>query len=212
MNKKGLFSFFKGKENDVVSTESNTGNVDQKLVDGAKDLLQGILNRCNFDGAVSAHVEEDNLIRLDIEETEDTGRIIGREGNTVESLQILLKAMMFKQFNERVKIGVDAGGYKQKRMDKAQNAALKAAQFINKENSKKELNPMPASERRAIHILFKEHDELMSYSVGEGASSTRCNRTSRRNHCLISPPLRPLPHLELVALASYDSLVMLLTP
>ncbi|MDA1352937.1 MAG: KH domain-containing protein [bacterium] len=170
MSKKGLFSFFKGKESEESTLESSAvadSNISPKLVNGAKELLEELLKRCGFEGDVTARIEEE-LISLEIEETDDTGRIIGRDGNTVESLQTLIKAMMFKTYGERVKVAVDAGGYKQKRMDKAQNQALQAAQLISKETNKQELNPMSAAERRAIHMLFKEHEELMSYSVGEG--------------------------------------------
>lgn len=171
---KGLFSFFKGKDaepstGNTAVAQAEGANIDPKLVNGAKDLLVELLKRCNFEGEVTASIDEE-LITLEIEETDDTGRIIGREGSTVESMQTLLKAMMFKAYGERVKVAVDAGGYKQKRMDKAQNQALRAAQNINEDTPKQELNPMSAAERRAIHVLFKEHAELMSYSVGEGDS------------------------------------------
>ncbi len=78
--------------------------------------------------------------------------------------------MMYKQFNAPVKVVVDAGQYKRKRLDKAQNMALRAAQSIDLSVTKQELDPMNAAERRAVHMLFQDHAELISYSVGEGVT------------------------------------------
>jgi len=143
--------------------------VNKEAIDYAKEKLETLLQQTQFGGTVSTTVEEEGLILLEITDSEDTGRIIGRDGSTIDSLQILIRAMVYQKYREPMQILVDSGGYRQKRLENARSRALRVANYINENNPKESLSPMSAAERRAVHMLFQEDSSLKTYSEGEGS-------------------------------------------
>lgn len=144
--------------------------VDPEAEQFIKEKLETILSLAGFQAVVVARPDKPGIIFLDITDTDEMGAVIGREGNTIESLQVLLKAFLYKKYGKQVPLIVDAGNYRKKRLEKAKSHAIRASKDINEQYPRKELEPMSAAERRVIHMIFKEHNRLKSYSVGEGAN------------------------------------------
>src|SRR5262245_15466353 len=76
----------------------------------AKDTLQQLLEALGFDATIEEHSLEDGLM-LDVK-TEDSGRLIGRQGQTLSDLQYLLNRLLFQQDQTAPKVMVDVGGYR----------------------------------------------------------------------------------------------------
>ena len=195
--KKGIFGFFKGKNRDSIITEEeanqrnyalskakdeNTSTeelvatqlkespITQEIIDFAKDQLNTILNLSGFPSQVSLIKVDDFKLFLDIDNEEDAGRIIGKDGATLEALQILLKTMVFNKFKTSLVIILDTGGYRERKVETIKVNAAKMAKIVIQKNTKAELKPMNASERRTVHMLFQDHDQIKTYSVGEGVT------------------------------------------
>ncbi len=120
-----------------------------------------------------------NLTRADSDEMggpvfnidgEDSGLLIGRRGETLKALQFLVNFMARKQLDERTRIVLDVAGYQQRRIDALGTMARRVAQRVATSGRSIALEPMPANERRIIHITLAEHPAVTTESMGDGNS------------------------------------------
>ncbi len=120
---------------------------------------------------VEPGVEEESTdpITLDIE-GDDLGILIGRRGQTLASLQYIVRLIMAHQMKAWLPITIDVEGYKQRRYQALQNLAWRLAEQVQAKNAPFTLEPMPAYERRIIHLTLAEHPGVSTYSVGAGES------------------------------------------
>ena len=173
MLKKKFLEFF-GSGTDTEqknSSDSRKENreITEEIFGYAKQRLQEILNLLEFDcQVISPYEANQNSIYLEIGETEDLGRIIGREGIMIESLQVLIRAMLFQRYSMSVTVHIDAGQYREKRCETLKTLALRTSKRLRKIGTQEELEPMNAYERRFIHLLFEKDETVKSYSIGEG--------------------------------------------
>ena len=171
-----IFKIFKNKDSETESTKNTETNrpkrkkIPEEALDYCEEKLQSMLNLSGLDADVSAHIKDEYCIYIDIESETDSGRIIGRNGNMIESLQVLLKAMIYKKFDTPIQLLIDVGGYVERRIESAKETAIIKSRQLSDKRPSIALEPMPASERRAIHIEFKENKRISSHSEGEGSN------------------------------------------
>lgn len=134
----------------------------------AKAFLAGILERMDIRAEVSLR-EDGDRITLDIE-TEEIERVIGRRGQVVDALQHLVgKHLARQRTEERQKpVVVDAGGYRQKQIERLEALALRMAERVVDEGMPVELAPMSAHDRRIIHMALAERPDVRTESEGQG--------------------------------------------
>ena len=168
-----FFNLFKNQSQDFSSqnSESNDPVLDSKeFLDSAKQILQGLLDKCNFIGEVVA-IEKNNAILLEIVNNSDAGRIIGKDGKTLEAFQTITRAIFYKNFpNCNHQLIVDLEHYRKKRIEKVKKTALSVAYSLSDKTPSKALEPMAAPERRAIHLLFENNDQFKTYSKDKGSN------------------------------------------
>lgn len=99
---------------------------------------------------------------------DDLGILIGRRGQTLASLQHIVRLIVAHQAKARVPIVIDVGGYKQRRYEALQALALRVAEQVKAGRRPFTLEPMPAYERRIIHLTLAGHSDVITESVGEG--------------------------------------------
>lgn len=104
---------------------------------------------------------------LDVE-GDDLGLLIGRRGETLASLQYLLNLMMTRQFGEHMMFTVDIEGYRRRRERQLNSLARRMADQVKRTRRPVLLEPMPANERRIIHLALAEDRLVQTSSVGEG--------------------------------------------
>jgi spoIIIJ-associated protein len=104
---------------------------------------------------------------LDVE-GDDLGLLIGRRGETLASLQYLLNLMMSRQFSEHMSFTVDVEGYRRRREKQLNTLAYRMADQVKRTRRPVTLEPMPANERRIIHLALAEDRQVQTSSVGEG--------------------------------------------
>ena len=133
------------------------------------EKLEELLYLSKFLGKVRSNENDGDKLYLEIYDAEDdAGRLIGKSGQTLYSFQTLLKNFVIRKFNSSIKISIDAGDYRNRRLAQIKEKALKAAEKVKTEGKKMYLEPMSPSERRAVHVLFETDSEIRTLSEGSG--------------------------------------------
>jgi spoIIIJ-associated protein len=94
--------------------------------------------------------------------------LIGRRGETLNNLQYLVRLMVNQRLHRWKNIVVDVEGYRRRRMEHLAQLALRSAQQVAQTGRALALEPMPASERRIIHLTLRDHPDVITESSGEG--------------------------------------------
>jgi spoIIIJ-associated protein len=110
-------------------------------------------------------VEDADEIRVTCEGA-DLGLLIGRHGQTIDSTQYLVNAIVWKGAEERKRVVVDASGYRARREETLQREAVRAAERAVSSGSPVELEPMSAVERRVVHERLKDYPGVTTSSDG----------------------------------------------
>ncbi len=106
-------------------------------------------------------------LTLDVQ-GDDLSGLIGRNGETLDALQYLLRMMLGRQINPDVNLLVDVQGHKRRREEQVRRMANRMAEQVAQRNRTMTLEPMPAHERRLVHIELRDHPSVRTESVGEG--------------------------------------------
>ena len=142
------------------------------LVKVATDTLQKLIARMDvsvFVNLMNVHNEEIGGPSFEID-GEDAGLLIGRKGQTMRSLQFIAAMISSNKLEDNVRIDLDVAGYKSRRYDSLANLAYKVAGQVVDTGSSITLEPMPANERRIIHVTLADDERVSSVSSGRGDS------------------------------------------
>jgi len=129
----------------------------------ATTILETILNHLGFQATLEEHVMEDGLL-LDVK-TEDSGRLIGRQGQTLSDLQYLTNRMLFQMDTSAPKVMVDVSGYRAQAREALVRKAKEAAEKVRRWGDVVELEPLNAFDRRIIHQALKDDPGIETHSV-----------------------------------------------
>jgi spoIIIJ-associated protein len=129
----------------------------------AKSTLEKILQLLGFDAAIEEHRMDDGIL-LDVK-TEDSGRLIGRQGQTLSDLQYITNRLLFQQDPSAPKIMVDVSGYRAQAREALVKKAKDAAEKVRRWGDVVELEPLNAFDRRIIHQALKDDPGIETYSV-----------------------------------------------
>ena len=128
-----------------------------------KASLEKILNLLGFSATVEEHQMEDGLL-LDVK-TEDSGRLIGRQGQTLSDLQYITNRLLFQQDPSAPKVMVDVSGYRAQAREALVKKAMDAAEKVRRWGDVVELEPLNAFDRRIIHQALKDDPSIETHSV-----------------------------------------------
>jgi spoIIIJ-associated protein len=128
-----------------------------------KETLEKILELLGFQATVEEHKLEEGLL-LDVK-SEDAGRLIGRQGQTLADLQYLTNRLLFQQDASSPKAMVDVGGYRAQAREALVKKARDAAEKVRRWGDAVELEPMTAFDRRVVHHALKDDPDVETHSV-----------------------------------------------
>src|SRR5246127_2715469 len=128
-----------------------------------KVTLEKILELLGFTATVEEHHMDDGIL-LDVK-TEDSGRLIGRQGQTLSDLQYLTNRLLFQMDPSAPKIMVDVSGYRAQARDALVKKAKEAAEKVRRWGDVVELEPLSAFDRRIIHNAIKDDPDIETHSV-----------------------------------------------
>ena len=100
----------------------------------------------------------------------DSGLLIGRRGNTLQSLQFIVQSIVRQQLNQDVRVALDVEQYRQRREDSLREMADRVADRVAQTGRSITLEPMTPSDRRIIHMFLDERGGIRTESVGYGES------------------------------------------
>ena len=128
-----------------------------------KATLEKLLTLLGFPATVEEHPMDDSLL-LDVK-TEDSGRLIGRQGQTLSDLQYITNRLLFQQDNTAPKVMVDVGGYRAQAREALVKKAMEAAEKVRRWGEVVELEPMSAFDRRIVHHALRDDPDIETQSV-----------------------------------------------
>ena len=148
--------------------ETEIAEVARTILETLLDLMGVPASVNTVHGAmVESKVEEPSAITLNVE-GDDLGILIGRRGQTLSCLQYLVRIIIGHQEKVWVPIVIDVEGYKQRRCNALQSLAWRIAEQVTRKREPFALEPMPAFDRRIIHLTLADHPEVTTESNGEG--------------------------------------------
>jgi spoIIIJ-associated protein len=128
-----------------------------------KEVLEKILSSLGFQATVEEHKLDEGVL-LDVK-TDDAGRLIGRQGQTLADLQYITNRLLFQQSPDAPKVMVDVGGYRTQAREALVKKAKEAADKVRRWGDAVELEPLNAFDRRVVHQALKEDPDVESHSV-----------------------------------------------
>jgi spoIIIJ-associated protein len=128
-----------------------------------KAILEELLKHLGFEATVDEQQLDEGIL-FDVK-CEDSGRLIGRQGQTLKDLQYLTNRLIFRQDQSSPKVTVDVGGYRSQARDALVKKAQEAAEKVRRWGDVVELEPMNAFDRRIVHNALKDDPGVETHSV-----------------------------------------------
>jgi spoIIIJ-associated protein len=130
-----------------------------------RELVERIAHEIGVQCTVEIEEREDEIRVLC--EGSDLGMLIGRHGQTIDAIQYLANAILFRgRYDERKPVIVDAAGYRDRRQATLDALALRMAEQAGATGQRVELEPMTAVERKIVHEKLKDDPEVETTSEG----------------------------------------------
>ncbi len=134
----------------------------------AEEFLMSVFEKMNIDCGLKIETKKsDLLINITDIDSKDKGIIIGKRGNTLDSLQYLTSLVANKESEKFVRVSLDAGNYREKREDTLRSLARKMADKAKSTKRPVKLEPMSAYERRIIHSALQRQTDINTFSEGK---------------------------------------------
>lgn len=159
------------------SQQSTTATTYAPPAQLSQEVLENLLTLMSITAKVESKystAEETNKqapssLTLDIQGN-DLGILIGRRGQTLASLQHIVRLIVAHHLKTRVDLVVDVEGYKERRHQSLEAMALRLAERVASSKQSITLEPMPAYERRVVHLALADHPNVMTRSIGDEES------------------------------------------
>ena len=128
-----------------------------------KEILEKILGTLGFAATVETHTLDGDLT-LDVK-TEEPGRLIGRQGQTLADLQYIVNRILFQQDQSAPKVMLDVGGYRSQAREALVKKARDAADKVRRWGDIVELEPLGSFDRRIVHHALRDDPDVETHSV-----------------------------------------------
>ena len=133
----------------------------------AKKYVEDVLSFFGINVDVYATADED-VIELSVPNTYLSNLLIGKNGDTLRSLQFLVRTTLIQKEAELTRVNLDVADYKRRHNDRIADQAEKWAKQVLETGEEMNLRPMNAAERRVVHKVLADYSQLTSESEGEG--------------------------------------------
>jgi spoIIIJ-associated protein len=150
------------------SSDAESVDVPEEFLGEIKDLVSSVVEAMGFDSRIDVY-DAGGFIAVDVA-SDNTALFIGQKGETIDALQYLVNAAVYRRRPFLKKIILDAEGYRQRRVEAIQGIAHRTARRAIRERRTVELPPMNPSERRIVHLFLRDNPEVTTASEGSGAN------------------------------------------
>lgn len=153
----------------VEREEVQAAEASPEALESGREILQTMLGYLGYDVVVTIHTGE--TAKLDVTgegaEKEALGALIGRKGERLSALQHLVNLLLSRRMGEWTRVLVDVEDYRGRRERQLREIATRAADRVEETGKMLQLEPMPALERRWIHLALRERTGVATQSIGE---------------------------------------------
>lgn len=150
---------------DAVTAVNSGKYRSESAVDNAKNFISDVLSAMGLDVTVTAVLEED-IIKINLE-GENMGIVIGKRGDTLDSLQYLTSLVVNLNSKDYIKVSIDTENYREKRSEALIALSNRLAEKVTASGKKFALEPMNPYERRIIHANLQDSETVTTFSVGQ---------------------------------------------
>ena len=141
--------------------------VKTSLVDNVKAFLNDVFSAMNLEVIVNINYDEtENNMDIDLV-GEDMGMLIGKRGQTLDSLQYLVSLVANKETDDYIRVKVDTENYRERRKATLENLAKNMAHKVKRIRRSVSLEPMNPYERRIIHSALQDDKYVTTHSEGD---------------------------------------------
>jgi spoIIIJ-associated protein len=142
----------------------------------AERIVAELLDKMHLTVSVSAReavvqdaedAQRGPAIEVDVK-GDDLSNLIGRRGETLDNLQYVARLLIAKELGRYVNLIIDVAGYKSHRAEMLKQLAQRLAEQVVNTHRPASMEPMPANERRIIHLALRDHPGVRTESVGLG--------------------------------------------
>ena len=141
--------------------------IKNSVADKAKEFLKEVFDAMNMVVVIDVKYDEENR-NIDIELSGDEmGVLIGKRGQTLDSLQYLVSLVVNKDEDEYIRVKVDTEDYRKRRKETLENLAKNIAYKVKRTKRPVSLEPMNPYERRIIHSALQNDKYVTTHSEGE---------------------------------------------
>ena len=141
------------------------------LLDHTESVISKMLHLLNLEAQVSANygaAERDGRRNINVDiRGNDLSVLIGRRSETLSAFQYVASLIIGKEMQQFVQLTVDVEGFRDRREKQLIQMAKRMADQVSQSGRRQTLEPMPASERRIIHIALREHPDVKTESIGD---------------------------------------------
>ncbi len=148
------------------SSEAENVAVPDELLGEVRDLVTTIVEAMGFESRIDVY-DAGSFIAVDVA-PDNTALFIGQKGETIDGLQYLVNAAVYRNRPFVKRIILDAEGYRQRRVEAIQGIAHRTARRAIRERRTVELPPMNPSERRIVHLFLRDNPAVTTFSEGKG--------------------------------------------
>ena len=138
---------------------------DTGAADAAKQFIGDILSAMGIEAEVTAKLEGD-IVNVEVS-GESMGIVIGKRGDTLDSLQYLTSLVVNRHSDDYIKVSIDTENYREKRKEALIALSDRLAAKVARTGKKFALEPMNPYERRIIHSNLQDNEDVTTFSVGQ---------------------------------------------
>ena len=167
---KGVLGIFGARSARIRVTKKN----DASGVEEIADEDAGYIMECLDINYRLFTEQDDDSTYINIETAGVDGLLIGRKGDTLNSLQHLVGRIVSRKMGGYQRLTLDVGGYLKNRQEILRQKAVKAADRARRSNREVQMEPMKASERRIVHVALTGQEGITTYTTGNGDMRKVC--------------------------------------
>jgi spoIIIJ-associated protein len=148
------------------SSDAEKVAVPEELLNEIRSLVTAVVEAMGFESRIDVY-DAGGFVAVDVT-SDNTALFIGQKGETIDALQYLVNAAIYRKHPFVKRIILDAEGYRQRRVEAIQGIAHRTARRAIRERRSVELPPMNPSERRIVHLFLKDNPKVTTASEGSG--------------------------------------------
>ncbi len=167
---KGVLGIFGARDARIRVTKKNDSKGIEEI---AEEVTRYIMECLDINYRIFTEPDDDATY-INIETAGVDGLLIGRKGDTLNSLQHLVGRIVSRKMGGYQRLTLDVGGYLKNRQEILRQKAMKAAERARKSNREVQMEPMKASERRIVHVALTDEEGIMTYTTGNGDMRKVC--------------------------------------